>query len=143
MYAGYAAQPAGSVNFSYLQGGGTSFDVTWSNIRDFETTFTTAATLPSWTNPTTCVAPASQCGNLGLAIPVSGAPGVPEAWILNGGAEMAIDGSTWHSQHGELTLHGEQFFVILTDAGNIPADAEITFKGKAWDGAGAPHPPLP
>ena len=147
LYAGYANQPTGAFTYSFLQAGGTAFDVHWSSVRGAEATFTTAADLPSWTNPTTCTAPATQCGHLAVAIPVTAPPGRPELWTLNGGAETAIDDTTWHGQHGELSLYGSQYRTLLTDAANIPAGAAgatVTLKWPhSWDGRGAAHLPAP
>ena len=145
MYAGYANVPHGGFVFSFLQSGGTGFDVHWSSVRGYEATFTTASVLPSWTSPTTCTAPATQCGHLAIAVPVAAPPGRPETWVLSGGAGEVIDDTTWHGQHGELTLHGRQYYVILTDAGNISAGATVSLEWPLpWDGTGAPPlPPTP
>ena len=140
LYGGYANTPGGGRVFSFLQGGGLAFDVHWSSVRPFEAALTMPHTLPSWTNPVVC---ADQCGHLAIAIPVAAPPGRPEAWVLNGGAEEVIDGAAWHQQHGELTLHGGQFYVILTDAGDVPAGATVTLKWLAWDGRGAAALPGP
>ena len=143
LYAGYADVPRAQT-FSFLQSGGVGFDVAWSTVRGAEATFTTADTLPNWTNPTTCPAGVSQCGRFVVAIPVTAAPGRPEAWVLNGGAEEVIDSSTWHGQHGELTLNGHQYYVILTDSGAVPAGAMVTLKWPyGWDGRGAAALPAP
>ena len=137
MYAGYANQPAGAFVYSFLQSGGVSLDVHWSSVRGTEATFTTPDTLPSWTNPGPCTGGAIECGHLAIAVPVVAPPGRPEEWIL-GGAEEVIDDTTWHGQHGGLSLHGHQYYVILTDAGDVPAGAEITLRWPLpWDGTGA------
>ena len=59
------------------------FYVHWSSVRSTEATFTTPATLPAWTNPTTCLGGAAQCGHIAIAIPVSEPSGRPEAWVLD------------------------------------------------------------
>ena len=144
LYTGYTNQPAGAFTYSFLQAGGTAFDVHWSSVRGAEATFTTADTLPIWTNPGTCAAPATQCGHLAVAIPVTAPPGRPELWTLNGGAETAIDDTTWHGQHGDLDLHGHQYYVILTTRADVPVDAAITLRCPLpWDGTGAAALPTP
>ena len=138
LYAGYAATPRAQT-FTFLQSGGTSFDVAWSTVRGAEAVVDTAATQPEWTNPVeTCPGGAVECGRFAVAVPVAAPPGRPEAWILNGGAEEVIDDTTWHGQHGELTLSGHQYGIILTDAANISAWATVTLRWPLpWDGTGA------
>ena len=142
LFTAYTDSP-NARTFSFLQESGLRFDVVWSSVRGSEVHLTMPSSpLPGWTNPTACIAPAIECGHLAIAVPVNGPPGRPEIWVLNSGAETPIDGSEWHRQHGELTLHGRQFYVILTDAGNVPSGASVTFRWPLpWDGTGAPDLP--
>ena len=140
MYAGYANVPAGAFVFSFLQEGGVSFDAHWSSVRGYEATFTTADTLPSWTNPTTCTAPATECGHLVVAIPSQGPPQIPDFYSINGAAEAAVAGH-WTLQPGSLNLQSTDYHVIETTAADVPAGAEVTLRWLAWDGRG--HPLLP
>ena len=144
LFAGLTDTPRAQ-SFNFLQAGGLRFDVVWSSVRGSEVHLAMPSSpLPGWTNPTACTAPATECGHLAIAVPVSGPPGRPEAWILNAGAEMPIDGSSWGRQHGELTLHGRQYYVVLTDAGNVPSGASITLRWPLpWDGRGPADLPAP
>ena len=144
LFIGYTDTPRARV-YNFLQGGGLAFDVSWSSVRGGESHISMPnSPLPSWTNPTTCTAPATECGHLAVAIPVSAPPGRPEIWVLDAGAEMPIDGSSWGRQNGELTLDGRQYFVISTDAGDVSAGATVSLKWPLpWDGRGAPDLPAP
>ena len=144
LYVGLVATPRAET-FSFLQAGGSSFDVAWSTVRGTEAVVAMADTQPEWTNPVeTCPGGVAQCGHLAIAVPVSAPPGRPEAWVLNGETERPIDGTGWHGQHGELNLHGHQYFILLTDVATVPAGAEITLKWPhGWDGRGAAALPAP
>ena len=139
LFIGFTDSPRAQV-FNFLQRGGLRFDVVWSSVRGSEAHVTMPnSPLPSWTNPTTCGPPDGECGHLAVAVPVNGPPGRPEIWVLNNGAETPIDDSEWHRQSGELTMHGRQFYVVLTTTGDVPAGSRITLKWPLpWDGTGAP-----
>ena len=139
LFIGLTDTPRAQV-FNFLQQGGLRFDVVWSTVRGSEAHVTMPnSPLPSWTNPTTCSPPDGECGHLAVAVPVNGPPGRPEIWVLNNGAEMPIYGSEWHRQSGELTMHGRQFYVVLTTTGDVLAGSRITLKWPLpWDGTGAP-----
>ena len=144
LFAGFTNTPGGGFTYTFLQQDGLEFAVPWSTVRDGEAHITMPGPpLTNWTNPTACTTGVAECGHLAVAVPVNGPPGRPESLVLNGGAEEVIDASSWHRQHGELRLNGRQFFVILTDAGNIPAGSTISLSWLPWDGRGAPDLPAP
>ena len=140
-YVGYANQPHGGFVYSFLQSGGAEFDIAWSSVREYTATATTAATLPAWTNPGSCAAPAIQCGQLAVALPASGAPQRPDFWTLDGGSEADVaDG--WRRQPGGLVLHGREYHVILSTRDDIPAGVTLDFRWLPWDGRGTPDLPV-
>ena len=143
LFAGFTNTPSGAHTFTFLQQDGLRFDAPWSTVRGADVHVTTPSPLTSWTNPGPCASGVQECGHFAVAIPADGGPpGRPEAWILNAGVEMPIDGTGWARQHGELTLNGEQYYVILSRAGDVPAGSTITLRWPhAWDGAGAPDLP--
>ena len=145
LYAGFTNTPSGAHTFTFLQQDGLRFDAPWSTVRGADVHVTMPSPLTSWTNPGPCASGVSQCGHFAVAVPADGGPpGRPEAWILNAGVEMLIDGTGWARQHGELTLNGEQYYVILSRAGDVPAGSTITLRWPLpWDGTGAPDLPGP
>ena len=144
LYAGFTNTPGGAHTFTFLQADGLRFDAPWSTVRGTVVHITMPSPLTSWTNPGPCASGVQQCGHLAVAFPATGGPpGRPEMWILNAGVEMRIDATGWVSQHGALTLSGEQYHVILSRAGDVPAGATATLKWLPWDGRGAPDLPAP
>ena len=142
LFAGFTNTPSGAHTFTFLQQDGLRFDASWSTVRGADVHITMPSPLTSWTNPGPCASGVQQCGHLAVAFPATGGPpGRPEMWILNAGVETPIDATGWVSQHGALTLSGEQYHVILSRAGNVPAGSTVTLKWLPWDGTGAP--PLP
>ena len=143
LFAGFTNVPHGAFVYTFLQADGLEFAAPWSSVRGGESHITMPSPLTNWTNPGPCGTGVQECGHLAVAVPVSTPPGRPEAWILNAGVEMPIDGANWARQHGELTLNGRQYFVILTDAADIPAGATVTLRWLPWDGTGAAALPAP
>ena len=142
IYAGYWNTPSGGHTSTFLQSGGVHADVHWNSTSDYQVTFSTAADLPAWTNPSLepCTSDNGQCGGLAIAIPSEGAPGRPTTWTLNGGQEMDVaDG--WRMQQGSLELYGQRYHVIQSVDDNYPTGAEITLMWLPWDGVGAPALP--
>ena len=134
LYSGYSATPR-TLAYEFIGSGGVNFDADWSSVRGNTATFTTASTLDSWTNPTTCAGGAAQCGHLVLAIPSQGAPQAPDYYSIDGAAEAAV-ADDWVLEHGSLDLRRVDFHVIRTVAADIPTGVAIQLRWLPWDGRG-------
>ena len=110
-----------------MQSGGIDFHAHWSNVRGYEATFTTAATLPGWTTPGQCTGGASECGHLVVAVPAAGAPQTPDFDSIDGATEAAVAGD-WTLQPGNLNLQGVEYHIISTVAEDVPAGAVVTLR---------------